>query len=137
MKYLPLQHKSDIQDAYVHYREISKELPEVEKLRTLAQIARWGGLVVVAAGFIQSIIGTNRIPDLVGGLCLFAFGAGWAIESDHKKRIERLRAQMLAIEEEMEKLGIIMIRSSGEVSVYAGSIATGNAVMPLHDGAYQ
>jgi hypothetical protein len=135
--HLPLDHKHLIQTSYVRFRELAKEVPEVDRLLTLGKVAHWGGLAVLVVWFVRMFIGHNELPDWLGGVGIAAFIFGWAYETDQRKKQQSLWQEQEQIRKEMKALGIYFSNALDSVNVYAGRITEENTVSPLHDGAYK
>jgi hypothetical protein len=121
----------------VRFRELAKELPEVDRLLTFGKVAHWGGVVVLVVWFARMFVGHNELPDWLGGLGIAALIFGWAYEIDQRKKQQSLWQEQEQIRKEMKALGVHFADGLGSVSVYAGRISEENAVSPLHDGAYE
>ena len=137
MAYLPLDKKPLIQSSYVRFRELVKEIPEVDKRVTIGQLAHWGGLVVVVLSFVRPLIGNEGLPGFVSGAGLLALFLGWAYKADQRKRQEVLRDERQAIWKQMHEIGVYFSDTFHRVTVYSGSISEEAVVSPLSDDSYR
>lgn len=136
MAQLPLQHKQQIQFAYVRYCELVKEIPEVDLRVTMLQSMQWGGIAVVIAGTLG--LESNFMGTLVRGTGIILAFAGWISQPEHKKRQKLLESERRKLIEQMEALGVSFDHDPerDRVAVYAGPISHQNAVSPMQDSSY-
>ena len=137
MAYLPLGQKPLIQTSYVRFRELVKEIPEVNKRVTLGQFAHWGGLAVVVLAFARTLLGNNELPEFIGTAGLLALVFGWAYKRDQLKKQEALWTERQMIRKQMDEIGVYFSDTFDRVTVYFGPISDENMVSPLSDGSYR
>jgi len=136
MNYLPIDHKPEIQASYVRFRELLIEIPEIDKKTTLGQWLFWGGLLGTIIWIVRIFFG-RELPPSIGGLLLLSFIVGWVYKTDALKKEHALLTERSEIKNKMEAIGVHFSDMFGQVTVYAGSIADGNAVSPLSDSCYR
>lgn len=137
MAYLPLEHKYLIQTSYVRYRELAKEIPDIDRQVLILQWVHWGSVAGLIWGVVRAVLDKPGLPNAVGGLLLLGLIFGWAAKSDAKKKQKKLFTEKHEIWKAMDNLGVHFPLSSVSTHVYAGSIADENIVSPLHDSSYR
>jgi hypothetical protein len=132
MTYLPLEHKTKIQEAFARFRELKQQLPGLDYKRTVGAWAFWIGLLAFAASWFRP-----EWPDFIQVFSGFSAIVGGLYYHEYKKKYFAVFGKLMEIKKDMRALNVHFADSLDTLTVYSGDIADENVVYPLLDKHYQ